>query len=239
MAASPSSKIPAAEKSDRELAGGAEAKDRRALLWGGGLAAVCAVSVIAFLVWLQNYKFLPPDPDANTPVITPDYPRHLVDFTLKDQAGHTVTRSDLDGKILVIDFIFTNCSITCPYVNAQMGKVQDATASMPDVRLLSLTLDPADDTVPVLAAYAPGFHANARRWLFLTGDDNAIHNLVATSFLPPDTGGQFAYMPGNFAHVQRIVLVDRKGDVVCYFDGLNQNAGEVIIERIRKMEGSR
>ena len=72
----------------------------------------------------------------------------------------------------------------------------------------------------------------------LTGDKDVIHNLVGTSFLPPDTTGEFSYMPGNFAHVQRIVLVDKAGRIVSYFDGLNQEAANTVIEQIKKLESS-
>src|SRR5262249_20196805 len=58
-------------------------------------------------------------PDSRPAFIQPDHPRNLVDFALVDSAGHSVTRTNLDGKILVVDFLFTSCSLTCPAVNAQ------------------------------------------------------------------------------------------------------------------------
>ena len=88
----------------------------------------------------------PSDPDAQTPVIKPDYPRHLVDFSLIDQSGHVFTRKALYGKIVVVSFVFTSCAAVCPYVNAQMEKVQELTAGQSDVKLISLTMDPVDDT---------------------------------------------------------------------------------------------
>jgi protein SCO1/2 len=200
-----------------------------------GATVLFAVGICVMMVALQRADTPTADPDVNTPVISPDYPRHLVDFSLTDQAGHAVTRGDLAGKIVVVDFIFTSCSVTCPYVNAQMQKIAQATKGQP-VRLLSITLDPADDTVPVLARYAPGFSTDPTRWSFLTGDESVIHNLVGTSFLPPDSTGQFSYMPGNFAHVQRIVLVSEDGKVVSYYDGLNQNAADAVLADIRKLE---
>ena len=50
-----------------------------------------------------------------------------------------------------------------------------------------------------------------------------IHNLIGTSFLSPDTNDVFAYMPGNFANIERIALVDPQGHVRDYFDGLNND----------------
>ena len=212
-----------------------DARDRRLVAWGLGATLLFALGLGVTMVGLQRGDTSAADPDANTPVIAPDYPRHLTDFSLIDQSGHTLTRGNLAGQIVVVDFIFTSCSVTCPYVNAQMEKVQRATQGQP-VRLLSITLDPVDDTAPVLARYAPEFEADPARWSFLTGDKDVIHNLVSASFLPPDTTGEFSYMPGNFAHVQRIVLLDQAGNVVSYFDGLNQNAADAVLTQIHKLE---
>jgi protein SCO1/2 len=207
--------------------------NRRVVWIGTGAALVAALGLGLLMAALMRSDHQD-DPDAQSLVISPDYPRHLVDFSLLDQAGHAVTRQDLAGKWIVVDFLFTSCSVTCPFVNAQKERVAHATASRPDVRLLSLTLDPTDDTVAVLANYATNYGADPARWAFLTGNAAVMHNLVATSFLPPDTTGQFSYMPGNFAHVQRIVLIDRTGRIVSYFDGLNQNAGDAILARINQ-----
>jgi len=106
------------------------------------------------------------------------------------------------------------------------------------VRLVSLTLDPVDDTVPVLAKYGQDFGQDARRWSFLTGNETAMRSLIGTSFLSSDTSGQFASMPGNFANSQRIVLVDAQGRIVEYFDGLNQGAADAVVGEIRKLRRS-
>lgn len=212
-------------------------RDRRYIAWGLGATVLFAAGLVALMFALKSFDVSTADPDAATPVIAPDYPRHLSDFSLADQWGHPVTRADLQGKITVVDFIFTSCSLTCPYVNAQMQKIDEATPGEP-VRLLSITLDPADDTVPVLARYSINYGAKPERWAFLTGDADMIHTFVGTSFLPPDTTGSFSYMPGNFAHVQRIVLVDQKGNIVSYFDGLNPHAAESVLAQIKKLEAT-
>ena len=213
------------------------ANERLALTIGLGAAFVLAL-FFGLMMIAFNRTSAAPDPDAQTPVIQPDYPRHLVDFSLVDQAGHSFTRQDVAGKIVVVNFIFTSCAAVCPYVNAQMEKVQRLTAGQPDVRLLSLTMDPADDTPPVLAHYGQSYGQDVSRWSLLTGDETEMHRLVGASFLPPDTTGEFGYMPGNFAHTQRIALVDRQGHLVEYFDGLNQNAGDAVVKAIANLKKS-
>jgi hypothetical protein len=43
-------------------------------------------------------------------------------------------------------------------------------------------------------------------------------------------------MPGNFAHTQRIALLDKSGHLVEYFDGLNQNAGDAVVQEIARLK---
>ncbi len=211
-------------------------QERTFVALGFGLALFFALG-LGLIVVLVNRYGASPQADSDPLVIAPDYPRHLIDFSLTDQAGKPVTRQDLQGHIVVVSFLFTSCSVVCPYVSAQMAKIQRMTAGQ-NVRLISLTLDPADDTVPVLAQYGQGFGLDARRWSLLTGDENTLRHLIGTSFLAPDTTGQFATMPGNFANSQRIVLVDPQGNIVKYFDGLNQNAADAVLAAIRTLRPS-
>jgi protein SCO1/2 len=63
-----------------------------------------------------------------------------------------------------------------------MARLQDAFAAEPDVRLVSITVDPAYDTPEVLTRYAQNFAAQPQRWLFLTGDKAMIYRLVREGF---------------------------------------------------------
>jgi cytochrome oxidase Cu insertion factor (SCO1/SenC/PrrC family) len=167
--------------------------------------------------------------------IAPDHPRQLVNFTLTDRTGRTVTQSELAGKFLVVDFLFTSCSLTCPVVNKHMAQIQQLTTSQPDVRLVSLTVDPRDDTADVLAEYAARFGADTNRWLFLTGDKTQLYGLIATSFLAQDADNQFGYMPGNFSHTERIAVVDSRGQVQAYFDGLDDDVAAAVVAEINRL----
>ena len=102
--------------------------------------------------------------------ILPDKPRQLENFSLIDSTGRTVTRRDLDGKFLVVSFLFTSCSLTCPEVSRRMAEIQQLTPHSPDVQLLSLTVDPRSDTPPALARWGARFGADTNRWLLLTGN---------------------------------------------------------------------
>jgi len=177
-------------------------------------------------------------PPINTAshLIPPDHPRQVADFSLTDRTGRRVTRSDLQGKILVVDFLFTSCSLTCPAVNRQMAQIQQLTANQPDVKLLSLTVDPRDDTPAVLAKYGERFGADTNRWLFLTGEKSVLYHLIENSFLPRDLNDPFSYMPGNFSHTERIAVVGPDGRLHGFFDGLNQNTAAAVVNEIAKLQ---
>jgi protein SCO1/2 len=146
-----------------------------------------------------------------------------------------VTQSDLTGKILVVDFLYTSCSLTCPVVNRCMAQIQQLTTNQPDVKLVSLTVDPRDDTVDALAKYSERFGADTNRWLLLTGDKATLYDLIGNSFLAQDLNDPFNYMPGNFTHTERIALVDSHGKVRGYFDGLNDGTATAVVDEINHL----
>ena len=167
--------------------------------------------------------------------ILPDRERMLGDFVLTNAAGRPVTRTELDGKILVVSFLFTSCSLTCPEVTRRMAEIQRLTANDAGVRFVSLTVDPRSDTPPVLAKWGARFGADTNRWLFLTGDKSVLHGLIAKSFLAQDNGDPFNSMPGNFTGTERIAVVDKHGRTRIYFDGLRPETAAAVVAEIARL----
>jgi protein SCO1/2 len=168
--------------------------------------------------------------------ILPDQKRTLANFSLTDETGRTVTRAELEGKILVVSFLFTGCSLTCPEVSRHMAEIQQLTATHADVRLLSLTVDPRSDTPPMLAKWGARFGADTNRWLLLTGKESVMHALIGGSFLATDANDPFNSMPGNFTGTERIAVVDRHGRTRIYFDGLRDETPAAIVAEIEKLQ---
>jgi protein SCO1/2 len=103
------------------------------------------------------------------------------------------------------------------------------------VKLVSLTVDPRDDTVDALGKYGARFGAETNRWLLLTGEKSVLYDLIGTSFLAQAPDDPFNYMPGNFAHTERIALVDAQGKLLGFFDGLNENTAAAVAGEITKL----
>jgi protein SCO1 len=160
------------------------------------------------------------------PVIAP-----VPEFSLTERGGRTVSRADLLGKVWVADFIFSNCAGPCPQLTLRMRGLQNALLpDWKDVRLVSISLDPAADRPDVLAKYAEKNGADAQRWWFLTGDDEAaVHALVQKGFLQavaraaPDTA---------IVHSTYFVVVDRQGRMRAVHQGLAADSKEAILSDI-------
>ena len=167
--------------------------------------------------------------------IPPDKERRLGDFSLIDTAGRTVTRNELNGEILVVSFLFTSCSLTCPEVTRHMAEIQQLTATNTGVRLISLTVDPRSDTPSVLAKWGARFGAETNRWLLLTGDKATLHGLIGKSFLAQDIGDPFNSMPGNFTGTDRIAVVDKHGTLRIFFDGLRSETPAAVMAEIARL----
>ena len=95
--------------------------------------------------------------------------------------GETVTctfRHTKRGQVTIVNFIFTRCDTVCPVTSAKMHTVQERTADEPRIKLVSISVDPAHDTVLALKAFAAKHGADDARWRFARGDIAAIKALV-------------------------------------------------------------
>jgi protein SCO1/2 len=135
------------------------------------------------------------------------------DFTLTTQSGDTLRFSDLRGKVLLVGFVFTTCSGTCPATTHRMGQVQQALKDRGlckngRVQLLSISLDPAHDTPEVLRGYMRLYDADPASWTFLTGEAETVNKVVAAwgMWARPAANGQLD-------HPSRVFLVDQHGRV--------------------------
>ena len=156
----------------------------------------------------------------------------LPDFQLTSQSAQPFDSKSLDGSIWVADFIFTTCPGPCPRMSAQMRGVQTAVASMPDVKLVSFTVDPQHDTPTALAQYAGRYHAEPGRWFFLTGEQTALEALCRNGFKLGD-------VDGSLAHSTRFVLMDRRSRVRGFYSSSDDGALPRLLHDIRSLRGEK
>lgn len=137
-------------------------------------------------------------------------------FSFTDQDNRTFSRDSLHGKIWVGDLIFTTCEGVCPIITGEMSNLAQKYADR-GVRFISISVDPAKDSVAALKAYAKEQNADIPNWRFLTGSVPTIYTLIKEGFhLPLDSVGGTDGSP--IIHSQRMVLVDNDGIIRGYYD---------------------
>ncbi len=147
-------------------------------------------------------------------------------FHLEDARGEKFSLANLQGKIWVADFFFTSCSGICPLMTKNMGYLQSATAVFDNVDLVSISVNPENDTPQTLSQYAQSRKANPARWHFLTGSRDEIKKLVLGSF-------KIGSVEDPIFHSDRFVLVDQKFQIRGFYDGTKK---ESIVEVIKAIE---
>jgi protein SCO1/2 len=133
------------------------------------------------------------------------------EFSLMDQQARPVTADTLRGKVWVAAFFFTRCPTICPRITRRLRALQMATSgSQSALSLVSFSVDPENDTPPVLLEYARRYGADLQTWSFLTGDLSVVKRTVVDGFKlaldgKPDPNAE----NGGIIHGSHLVLVDR------------------------------
>ncbi|RFS22383.1 SCO family protein [Chitinophaga silvatica] len=155
-------------------------------------------------------------------------------FSFTDQNGQTKTKADVDGKIYVTEFFFTTCTGICPKMNANMEKVYAKYKGYSNFLILSHTVDPENDSVAALKAYAEKHGADSKNWWFLTGTKKDLYRLARQGYLVDDgtyTGDE------DFVHTQWFALVDKTGHIRGLYEGTKQLDIDRLIEDIDRLMG--
>ena len=75
---------------------------------------------------------------------------YIPEFSFTNQEGKQVGRSDMDGKVTIVDFFFTSCPSICPKMSAEMERVNDMFREYDNVQIMSISIDPKYDTPQIL-----------------------------------------------------------------------------------------
>lgn len=187
----------------------------RWIAWGALGAGLAAVALVLLLSGRQPAQ-------EELPVIA-----EVGAFELVDHAGRRVTPSDLAGAPWVVDFVFTRCRSTCPLMTEAMRRLRADWPRDVPVRFVSISVDPEHDRPEVLADYRRQRGIEGDDWLFLTGERDVVFRLVSDTFLlsfDPDPPPELATPEMPILHSTRFVLVDARGRIRGYYDGLDRNA---------------
>lgn len=149
-------------------------------------------------------------------------------FEYTDQHGNPFSLKDLEGKVWVATFIFTNCETVCPPMTANMARLQRMVAEegLENVEFVAFSVDPEVDTPEKLREYAAHYTDHTENWHFLTGYvQEHIEQFARDNFKA------IVHKPENddqVIHGTDFYLVDQEGVIVKYYSGLDVPYEEII-----------
>jgi cytochrome oxidase Cu insertion factor (SCO1/SenC/PrrC family) len=186
------------------------------------LLAIAAISAAAYAA--DNARTADHDYDAPAPgtyalpVIKP-----AADGTVLDSAGKPVRLADLTrGRITVMSFIYTRCAAAkaCPYATGVLMQLHRESAEnaalAKDLRLVSMSFDPANDTPERMAAYSTlaAARPTAAPWHFVTTPSQAeLQPILAAYGQAVDKKKNPLDPTGPLNHTLRVFLIDRTGNI--------------------------
>ena len=149
------------------------------------------------------------------------------DFVLENQEGKSLALADLQGQMVLLDFMFTRCPGPCPiltstHVSVQRGlsrRVRDRAA------FVSITLDPEFDSPSELARYARSRGIDTTDWSLLTGDPEEVDRVIRAFGV-----GRTRQPDGNIEHIVVTFLIDENGQIVKRYIGQDHGPDELIAD---------
>lgn len=187
----------------------------KALVFWLALAVVGSAAYGSWVAWRSMYQETPPHNSIGaTKTNYPPAPAAgppIKEFTLIERSGRKFDSKELKGHVWIGSFFFASCPGPCWQQNQALKGVLDEFKNS-DLRMVSITCDPKNDSPEVLSRYADRFPADPARWLFLTGDLDYIKRIGRDVFLQYVEEGQ---------HLNHALVIDRNGKVRGSFDVLD------------------
>jgi protein SCO1/2 len=195
---------------------------RRNLIFLAGLVLALALALVA--------RAMRPQPRLPVLGVVPEF--HLV-----DERGAPYDNQAMFGHVSVVDFIFTRCPSSCPRLTARMAELQarlkkDGSGA----RLVSFSVDPENDTPPVLAAYAAKTSADLGRWTFVTGPVDAVMRAVVLGFKMSAAKVYSGANDYDVTHGNWFIVTDGEGGIRGYYPTEEQADFDRMVTDVERLE---
>ena len=153
-----------------------------------------------------------------------------------DQDGKPRTFDAFKGSPVVMTFIYTRCPLPtfCPLMDRHFATLQKTLKTDPalkDVKLVTVSFDPATDTPAVLKKHGKGLDADFTRWTFLTGDRDDVDQFGARFGVSVSRALNDAR---DIAHNLRTAIIDANGKLVKVYTG-NDWSPEQVLADLKKL----
>ena len=159
----------------------------------------------------------------------------ISNFELIDQLNQKISKKLLYNKIVVANFFFVSCPSICPKMTQNLLTIHRQYIEDSSLLILSHTVWPEVDQVPLLFSYAEKYDVNHNSWRFLTGKKEELYRLARQDYLAaPDINDPNFQHGSNadFIHTENIVLLDTKQRIRGYYNGTDSLEMDRLLEDI-------
>lgn len=187
----------------------------RPVVWASFFAVVTVV-----LMGRTMMREIPQPPKLDMP---------LPAFTLTDETGLPFGSADLRGKVWVASFVFTTCPSVCPKLMERVAELQHRGRNMGEAfHLVTITVDPENDTPAKMAAFASPYRPNPRRWKMLTGPLGDVEKAVIDGFKITMEKEEVEHGLFSIVHGEHLVVVDQKGHIRGYYEASDEGLDKLM-----------
>lgn len=156
-------------------------------------------------------------------------------FKLTDQNGNDFRPEDLRGTVWVAHFFFTTCLGGCAQTTESMRKLQETFRGHPHLKLVSISVNPENDSQELLRDYAKGMKAQEGQWYFLRGPEKQVHDIIQKHFYQSTMRNEEQKKGYEILHSFDLMLVDHEGNLVGRSDGRDATVQAALEERINEL----
>ena len=148
-------------------------------------------------------------------------------FEFTERNGNPFGKTEMLGKINIVNFFFTSCQGPCPFMNSKVAGLYKKYATTDQVQFVSISVDPQRDSLAVLREYAQKFGVVDQRWLFLRGELEQVQELTEKGFL---LAGELPNL-----HSTKLVLVDQSGFIRGYYSCYDEEDLKLLTMHVKEL----
>lgn len=204
------------------------------IAWWGSIIGVCLVIICGSIFITRAYLMRRTYEAENWR--PPNLYRLETDLSAVNRDGREVTLGEMRHKVYVAGYQYTDCPAGCLGMASVMTRLEEVFGADPRFGLVSISVNPEGDTPEKMDAWVKDKGVDSDDWWFLTGDGDEIRDYMLSQFkfyaTEKITDPAIRASQGEFAHDQRLVLVDGDANIRGFYSVMDLERGDLEYERL-------
>ena len=137
--------------------------------------------------------------------------------------------SNLEGKVVVLSFIYTNCPDICHLTSSKLNLFKNSLDKevKENLYFVSISFDPDRDSPEILREHAKHMNLDLTNWFFVTGNQLNVKKVLEAAGIDPLIQSGTDSNSYTYSHRDRISLVDKNGQIRKHYKGTNFDETEL------------